>query len=153
MQRRISPPFQSLATGLIAASLAANGFAFPVMASPRETAGDLSQYCTAFAAAEPVKGADPTVYVMPSDAKSWFCWGTFATIEQELSYVKPKAGVPMSGDCLYDDAPNRFDLIKLFSKQVRLHPDVRNRMFRDVVFEVVRTAYPCKNGVTGLRLR
>jgi hypothetical protein len=131
-----------MSTALIAVAVPAPSYARTGL----ETAAFVSDYCSTIANTKALKGIDPTVYVVPADVKSWYCFGAFETIIQEVGYTKPVIGAEMSRDCLYDEMPDIYELVSAFVSHIRAHPDAGTHMFRPVALAFVHSRYPCKKG-------
>lgn len=104
-----------------------------------ETAGEVAGWCHYYDVA--VESVDHR-FVAPTDPNAFFCWGSFAAIQELSRYVDAKRH-PLLGMCL-PPGGSRLQLIRVFDRYVFRHPELEHLDFVNVARTAFHEAFPCR---------
>jgi hypothetical protein len=103
-----------------------------------ETAQQLLSDCKPIVEKSNLKGNNIS---FPTTYSTGICWGAFSSIQEAVRYANPNE-MPHFGVCA-PESSTRSQMIMIFVKYAKEHPEQLHEDFFKVAMESLRNAFPC----------
>jgi len=112
--------------------------------SPMRAFGDSAEEL--YSACKPIAEAkfEGGLIGLPQTFQAGECWGAFSALQTLTSYVDPQSRSPWLGELCVPSQATRSELVAVFTKYVRDHPERRHDDFVEVALDSFRAAF-CKS--------